>query len=554
MRLPARKDDGTMTWLKSLWTTVRSWRPGRRDKPHKRATVAVERLDHRQLLSVNFTGNVFTDFPATTQPGVVVLPANSSDIANIAQIPPALQPIIKMSGFSLEAIRVSYDRTDDTLNFGIQQPGRDPADPLSPPVLAGDADNNGDSGTVNPAVSFIDPTFMDPPDFGGSETMGIFLDLNNDSVPDIVAGFPRGPATRKLYEVANAVNGPPGTVPDFGTSLPQFTGGFFTFNNPATPAFEFNIKNFSQLYQQKTGQTLTPDDNLVVGAFAGSLEARNAEAVLTPKPFNIGDATRDNCPPAEPPILINPHENRHVNIAHPTDVRVTIFGSAGFDVDDIIPQSVMLGGASPIFSFTRFVNNDPYPDATFVFRGTDIDLPPGRVDAVVTGQLIDFRRFESTYTIHVKDDSFYTDSQLAAREARWESVGGRENLQTPMQKRLQHTINRVSADEDPSNDVRTLTVANRSTVTIRGRNGQPVRLDSQLRAIEIGEDQSGRSQARVATQQESAPAAAAKVKIPMRKTPQPVIVDTGTEDASSSQPVSRASRPFSGRRVNSWAR
>ena len=36
-----------------------------RSQAAKRPAVAVEQLDHRQLLSVNFTGNVATDFPAT---------------------------------------------------------------------------------------------------------------------------------------------------------------------------------------------------------------------------------------------------------------------------------------------------------------------------------------------------------------------------------------------------------------------------------------------------------------------------------------------------------
>ena len=34
-------------------------------RPARRAGVAMEQLDHRQLLSVNFTGIVATDFPAT---------------------------------------------------------------------------------------------------------------------------------------------------------------------------------------------------------------------------------------------------------------------------------------------------------------------------------------------------------------------------------------------------------------------------------------------------------------------------------------------------------
>ncbi len=48
-----------------LFQAARAWRNGGRPKTAKRSAVAVEQLDHRRLLSVNFTGNVATDFPAT---------------------------------------------------------------------------------------------------------------------------------------------------------------------------------------------------------------------------------------------------------------------------------------------------------------------------------------------------------------------------------------------------------------------------------------------------------------------------------------------------------
>jgi len=50
--------------------------PSSGPKTVRYAGIAMEQLDHRQLLSVNFTGNVPIDFPATQSPGVVVLPDN----------------------------------------------------------------------------------------------------------------------------------------------------------------------------------------------------------------------------------------------------------------------------------------------------------------------------------------------------------------------------------------------------------------------------------------------------------------------------------------------
>ena len=53
---------------------VQSWRRRRGIvKTRKRANVGLEQLDHRQLLSADFTGIVEADFPQSRQPGVVVL-------------------------------------------------------------------------------------------------------------------------------------------------------------------------------------------------------------------------------------------------------------------------------------------------------------------------------------------------------------------------------------------------------------------------------------------------------------------------------------------------
>jgi predicted NBD/HSP70 family sugar kinase len=69
-----RKDEALMTLFWKLLRAVPSWQR-RRDGPRakKRADVSMEQLDHRQLMSVDFTGNVIVDFPETTTPGVVVL-------------------------------------------------------------------------------------------------------------------------------------------------------------------------------------------------------------------------------------------------------------------------------------------------------------------------------------------------------------------------------------------------------------------------------------------------------------------------------------------------
>jgi hypothetical protein len=430
-----------MSLFHTFLQAVRSWTWRRRrggPKTPQRADVTVERLDHRQLLSVNFSGNVATDFPLTQVPGVVRLPAGPTD--QIAQPDANLASIIKVSGFAVNAIRVTYDPQDDTLNFGLEQPDNQKT---GQPVMAGDADNNLDSGTVDPAVTAIDPSFSDPPDLDGTETMAVFLDLNNDGVPDIVAGkSPVDPNVPKPYQVALAVPSPiPGARPNFGTPLPANTGNFYLVNSSAHGAFEFNITNFTSLFASfNNGQAPTESSLISIGAFAGSTQdGSSSETFISLKPTPFGPTIQPNpCPPLEPPILINPHEHRHINTAHPTDVRVAIFGSAGFDVNQIVPESVTLGGAHPILDLpARHINRDKYPDKVFVFRGSDIDLPPGVVDAVVTGMLQDGTEFRSTFEVFNRDESFYSPQLQAAQQARQERLGPIAFL-TPFQRRLLH--------------------------------------------------------------------------------------------------------------------
>ena len=136
-----------MSLFTKLFEAVHSWRRRRGGlKSRKRADLAMEQLDHRQLLAVNFTGNVPIDFPANTPSGVAIVrpgpPGNT-----VPGIPPALNGIVSASGFQINQLRVTYTPSDDTLNVGVEGPpnGRDGRQ-----VIATDADNNGNSGTVDP--------------------------------------------------------------------------------------------------------------------------------------------------------------------------------------------------------------------------------------------------------------------------------------------------------------------------------------------------------------------------------------------------------------------
>ena len=102
-------------------------------------------------------------------PGVVVLQDNPAVTHPV--IAPDLAPIVKVSGFDITGIRATYTPADDTLSIG-HRAARQRATRRPGPVIAGDADNNGDSGTVNPEVLALRPAFRDFRGSGGSRIHG----------------------------------------------------------------------------------------------------------------------------------------------------------------------------------------------------------------------------------------------------------------------------------------------------------------------------------------------------------------------------------------------
>ena len=208
-----------MSLINRLLDAVRSWRRPEGRKARKRADVKIEHLDHRRLISANFTGIATTDIPNTSGPGYAIVTNNVPLVINNPQLAAA----IKVSGFAIDAIRMQYDPTDDTLSVAIQQPLNQKTTPQYP-VIAGDADNNQNSGgTPDAAVLAAAPLFQDYYDLGGSETMAVFFDFNHDSIPDVVAGIPNTPGAGKLFTVNQAVvNSDPllasTTAPSFGDS------------------------------------------------------------------------------------------------------------------------------------------------------------------------------------------------------------------------------------------------------------------------------------------------------------------------------------------------
>jgi hypothetical protein len=389
-----------MILISKLLQAARTWRSRRNGpKTTRRSSIAVEQLDHRRLLSVNFTGNVATDFPATESPGVVVF--NSSNTPNIQHpiIPPSLSSLINVSGFDISEIRVSYDSTNDTLDIGLNQPDSGNAGQPGP-VIAGDADDNGTAGSVNPAVEAAAPGFTEFPQMGGSDEMAVSLNFTGTDIPQIVAGYspnaptptPTNPNPVKSYEVAEAIpnSSDPAGIPAFGTALPNYTGNVYLVQTAANPSLEFSISHFSQLYQMETGKALTSTSVVGIGGFAGSLDDIGISDAFFPlNTFTVSQATEpiSTCPPQSPVIYVNPHEHRIIDTLHRDLIRVTIEGTSGFKVGDINPSTVTLDGVPAVAHITRKTRRDEFPFATYVFVADQLKLPPGLDNVTLSGTL-----------------------------------------------------------------------------------------------------------------------------------------------------------------------
>ncbi len=452
-----------MSLFTKLSEAVHSWRRRRvgTKMSRKRSEPMMEQLDHRQLLAVNFTGVAANDFPVTTSPGVQVvtgIPINTSTGAQtnlpgannqVPIVPEPFRPFFNVSGFEIDQLRVSYTAADDTLNVGVEGPlnGRN-----GNQVIAADSDNNGNSGTVDPRVLALDPLFADPADMGGTKTYGVSLEFNGATSPQIVAGFPVGAQTdiaAKPFQVARALQNTPSNLPQFDETqtLPQYTGNYYLANDPTRPNFEFQIPNFSQLYQQITGLALTSTSQISIGAFGTSQQdAGISDEVFAPLPLSVPQITVPTPTPPLPPVptpmspttFVNYHEGNHVNTAHNGPIRVNVLGSSGFDPSTIIPSSVRFGdpatvattGATPVLNFERNVNNDAFPDETFVFNGLDVKLPAGITNAEITGTTTSGQTFASTVRVFNRDATYYTPAQLAAQQARFTRYDAAHGIDT----------------------------------------------------------------------------------------------------------------------------
>ncbi|HEY2158096.1 MAG TPA: hypothetical protein VGH33_20880, partial [Isosphaeraceae bacterium] len=274
-------------------------------KSRRRSQLLMEQLDHRQLLAVTFTGNVTNDFTATTPAVYLSDPNNLQPL-----IPPTLQNIVKVSGFAVDQIALNYDQATDTLSVGFLQP---PSQKLFNglttvfPVIAGDADNNGNNSTTDPAAAAFG--VIDDPAISQTENFNTVIDLSggtNPATQSIFAGIPNAATpgyTSSTYVVAPAVftagTAINSAIPQAGAELKGNEGNIFMpFNDPRHGALEFQITHFSTLYNQITGKVLSPTSVISVGASAGSGDDDGiSEEIFHFQPLSVIQATTPIPPP-----------------------------------------------------------------------------------------------------------------------------------------------------------------------------------------------------------------------------------------------------------------
>lgn len=191
----------------------------------------------------DFTGKpVFFDNIGGVAPGLMDVP-----------VPPQLcTPDCPVSGWDINAVYFAYDINTDTLFVGIDFFG-----------IAGDADGDGDPGGTSAGLAGLGG--MDIADLGGTETIALQLDVNQDGRFDFVAGVPGGdPPTGALTECAAfdltncfGIFDHIDALGDFDV-LPPFRFATLRsepvnlFNAPSSgsPDFEFSIPQWSQILVQ----------------------------------------------------------------------------------------------------------------------------------------------------------------------------------------------------------------------------------------------------------------------------------------------------------------
>jgi hypothetical protein len=210
---------------------------------------------------ITFTGFAQNDFNPNTNQNVQVFSIDSDPLNNIAETPYMLANN-RITGWAVKDLRLAVDPSTQSLYVGLNTYG-----------IAGDADGNGDPGTVDPK----DPNFVhgqDQPHLGGQKSITVAFAANNPSnpatpgAPLIVAGVPaqKDPANTGIdgFTVASYAGNNAGIQNNYGATLTGHVGNLAFDPSASHPNFEFNIPGFGNI------NGLNPAQGFWVQIYSGS--------------------------------------------------------------------------------------------------------------------------------------------------------------------------------------------------------------------------------------------------------------------------------------------
>lgn len=187
-----------------------------------------------------FTGEVDNDFTDPTVDRIL-----SDPDGDVGQVVDCILAGFTRSGWDFTELAVHYDCDNDTLYVGINYPsGR----------IAGDAEGDGDPSNTHACLAGV--LGQDLAGLGGTESIALGFDLNQDGSYDWIAGIDstsgcNGQVAR--YTCGSTWAGCPpssgfGAAPTLGAAYSLYACP--TDGPPAVEDFEFSITSFSTLYTE----------------------------------------------------------------------------------------------------------------------------------------------------------------------------------------------------------------------------------------------------------------------------------------------------------------
>jgi hypothetical protein len=207
------------------------------------ATLALLGIRATEAAPINFTGFVAQDFNPNTNPDVQTFTIDTDPANNIYQTPSMLAHN-QVTGWAVKDLRLAFDSSTNTMSVGVNTYG-----------IAGDADGNGDPGTVTT------PDFLhglDQPHLGGQKSITVAFAANNPGDPNhpgtpvVVAGVPADKSTPGAigtdnFDVAGYKGINAGIQNNYGTPLSGHMGALAFDPSSSHPNLEFTIPNFNTI-------------------------------------------------------------------------------------------------------------------------------------------------------------------------------------------------------------------------------------------------------------------------------------------------------------------